>query len=337
MTRDPRVDPQPGDQVERGVLRRVTEATPDVVGWVVVGMENEAGSCSLAQWRRWARGGRAVESQSPTVPPTRGARPGTSGSPGGIGEPLASATCARGPTLSPRDVAALYAVSTLPLGLDGWRRARFRDQLHETAALSRPACQRAVDALTDAGLVERQNVGRSARLPEGYRLTASGESALLTAGGAGPRGPAVGQLVGQPGPVLGSSPMSLSEKNKEEIEPPKDLARGPVLSDPWASPRGPAPLVLELGPATRNALVAALLGVPLCGCGLPMVERRRAKDGCRFLACVMGRGGCGATTGSGAVPRARSREEPPTTKPRARDLSQLGLAELVALKRAREA
>jgi DNA-binding PadR family transcriptional regulator len=223
-------------------------------------------------------------------------------------------------TLSSRNQKALDAVARLPMGEDDWRRAAFRNQLHESAGLSRGAMQRAVAELAAEGLVEVQKVGRSARLPEGYRIT---ERGLAHASQREPvREPALIQSVG-------SGLNSSSPNDKEKKEPTKELAHG----DPVSQPREPAPILVtvELGPQSIAALFA-VAGVKVCRCPVPrpLVEREQGKSGLRFLGCVLGKGGCGLTLPVGR-PRWAPRHEPaeaPRERP-ANDLSTLTLQDVL--------
>ena len=82
-----------------------------------------------------------------------------------------------------RDRHALRAIAALPLGLDGWRRPLVRHQLYAppgqapssaASGLTYGSFLRAVESLVASVLIERDRVARSARVPEGYRLTPQG-------------------------------------------------------------------------------------------------------------------------------------------------------------------
>jgi hypothetical protein len=57
--RDPRLDPQPGDRLERGTLTRTVEDV-DLFGNVTWRHELGAGVVSATAWRLWSRGARVV-------------------------------------------------------------------------------------------------------------------------------------------------------------------------------------------------------------------------------------------------------------------------------------
>lgn len=246
--------------------------------------------------------------------------------------------------LSDRARKVLLAVSRLPVPEQegGWRRATYRDQLHESVpGLSRGALSRCLASGELAGLVEVEGVGRSARLPEGYRLTAEGRAELDRSAGSIQPDPARSS---PPIQSVGSGLSSSLPKTKRKQEPTTERTDpAPIHVERSSGPiQFDGPFVLDLAPATRNALLAGLLGVPLCDCAddpRPLVEREQGKSGRWFLGCLRGKKGCGVTLPlmerRGQPPR---RESPPQPSgPPKRDLSTLSLQELVAEKRAREA
>lgn len=228
--------------------------------------------------------------------------------------------------LSPRDSATLYAISRLPIGDDGWRRAAYRDELHTLAGLSRGAVARAFKGGALAGLVVVQGVGPSARLPEGYKLTTQGES---LARGAGPI---------QPDPVRGASPdpvfgsgVSLVSSRDTENKDPNPERTDPARSssaDPVAANQ---PFAFDQ--RTLAVFYAAMTQTPLCGCMLPMHAKERHNKGGWFWACMHGRKGCGLTAPMRYQPKQQPQRE--SGERRARDQSTLTLDDI--LKRKAEA
>lgn len=239
--------------------------------------------------------------------------------------------------LSERGRKVLVAILRLPVGEDGWRRGAYRDQLHESVGLSRGGVARSFASGELAGLVVVQGVGRSARTPEGYKLTDEGERLAREAGSIQPDPARSSPPIQSVGFGLSSSSAGTKKKQEPTTERPDPAPIQPGRSSPPIQPHGP--LVIELGPATRNALMAGLLGVPLCDCPgdpRPLVEREQGKTGRWFLGCLRGKKGCGVTLPLRGRPRESRRESQAAPAAQKRDLSTLTLQELVAEKRARE-
>lgn len=236
-------------------------------------------------------------------------------------------------SVSRRNWSTLFAVSRLPIREDGWRRATYRDQLHEIAGVSRGACQRAIEDLLANGALERQGVGRSARVPEGFRVTARGEEDLAQRPPEPAVGQLVGQIVGQPEPVLGSGLISGSPKEEENSEPTTTQDHGVpdgAVGQIVGQPREPAPLAqtlrLDFPPHVLAVLYAAVAGTPLCACDLPrpMVQREQSKTGMPFWSCVRGKRGCGVT-----LPvRGQGRRQESTPRRGPRDVTNLDIGEV---------
>lgn len=192
-------------------------------------------------------------------------------------------------TLSPRAHKVLTAILLLPEGKDGWRRAAYRDQLHEgVPGLSRGAVARSLGSGELEGLVVVQGIGQSARLAQGYKVTARGESLAREAGSIQPD-PVTRSSTD---PVFDSGLISPSIKEKENQEPTTER-RGRATKELDRSSPDPVAGTFELGPRSLAVLYAAQTQTPLCGCLLPM----HPKDGKRgwFWACMYGRKGCGLT------------------------------------------
>jgi hypothetical protein len=190
-------------------------------------------------------------------------------------------------TLSLRAKKVLVAISLLPEGRDGWRRATYRDQLHEgVPSLSRGAVARSFASGELAGLVVTQGVGQSARLPEGYKLTDEGARLAREAGPIQPD-PVTRSSTD---PVFGSG-LSLGSKGDRKEPEPKTERPDPVRS----SAADPVP-TFALAPHSLAVLYAAMTQTPLCGCMLPMHADQQRKTGLWFWRCMHGRKGCGLTT-----------------------------------------
>lgn len=266
--------PIAGSLYERaqGVTWRVLSVSASSVSYEVVGMDGEQHEVSLEQWARLQkRGGLKLPSMAQQ-------------------------------RLSPRDAAYLGAV--VHLAGDGWCQAA-RGRRLDVSGLTWGQWRGAQAAALDRGHVELGQADHAKGEADPIRLTPRGLAALDQHRSAQVQHTPQHRSSTPPEYEAKSSP----ENKKEEIAPPK--APLPKEEPAQVTSTGPAQVawpqrqvvVIELGPETRNALVSALLGVPLCPCGLPMVERERGKDGVGFLACVRGKAGCGATA---ALPRARS-------------------------------
>lgn len=187
--------------------------------------------------------------------------------------------------LSPRDESVLRAVAALPLDAEGWHRAEWRDQLHESAGVKRGACLRALAALTPRYL-SAQKVGRSERRPEGYRLTAEATEYLVRRTSPDqPRTSSPDQSL-----VLLSSSESKTKKQRPNPTQGPDQPR----TSPPDQPPGPASgIVVALDSETLNVLRSLVEAftqrdrkpsneVPECDHG-PMVRRNGERGA--FWAC----------------------------------------------------
>jgi hypothetical protein len=128
-------------------------------------------------------------------------------------------------SLSRRAQKVLAAILLLPEGKDGWRRATYRDQLHETAGVARATAALAVKELEADGCIERQRNGRSARAPEGFKVAEKGAHAAQVR----PHGAALVRTMRTSEPVFdsSSSPQVGTEKEEEprEAHEPHDAVR----------------------------------------------------------------------------------------------------------------
>jgi hypothetical protein len=180
-----------------------------------------------------------------------------------------------------------------------------------------------------------QGITPSARLAQGYKVTARGVELAREAGSIQPD-PVTRSSTD---PVFGSGLNSFFGKNKERTEPTKQDRIGLARELDRSSSPDPVPLpsvvTLELGPETLRALLSAL-GVQICRCGHALVERERGKDGMRFLGCVKGKAGCGVTLPVRGQPYQRREDKPALKALRpAKDLSTMTLAD--ALQRTADA
>lgn len=193
-------------------------------------------------------------------------------------------------TLSDRARKVLAGVLLLPEGQDGWRRGEYRDQLHMSVGLSRGGVARSFASGELAGLVLVQGVGRSARLPEGYRLTPEG---ARLARDVGPIQPIQPDPVDRssPDPVLSLAAGLYSERtNEKPYRPTERTDPAPIqIPDPATTTR------LSFDEQTLSVLYAAMTQTPLCACVRPMHAKTQAKTGTWFWACMLGRKGCGLT------------------------------------------
>jgi hypothetical protein len=239
------------------------------------------------------------------------------------------------PRLSPRDLAYLEAVESLSTESGtGWCQCA-RGRRLDRSGLTWSQWRGAQTSCLTAKLVNRLPGASAKGEADPIRLTDAGREALDQHRQAQVQHRAPAQV----STPLGDEAKSSPETNHQDAEPTKALEH----ETPPAQVTGTAPtqvgagvVVLELGPLTRAAFVAAFMGVPLCGCGLPMVERERGKDGAGFLACVKGKAGCGATASLGC--RTPKRAGPATPErggePRTLgDLSTMTLDDLLKQRR----
>lgn len=235
------------------------------------------------------------------------------------------------PRLSLRDLAYLEAVESLSAeSADGWCQCA-RGRRLDRSGLTWAQWRGAQASCIAADLVDR-TLGKSAQgEADLIRLTEAGADVLAKHRSAQVQHRSPAQVSTPPG----DEPMSSPVTEYQDIEPPKAVDPAQVTSTGLAQV-GSGVVVLELGPLTRAAFVAAFLGVPLCSCGLPMVERERGKDGAGFLACVKGKAGCGATASIGrkatrkaaSAPSERGGEPKPVG-----DLSTMTLDDLLKQRR----
>lgn len=226
-------------------------------------------------------------------------------------------------TLSLRARKVLAAVLLLPEGGDGWRRATYRDQLHESVPdLSRGAVARSLAAGELDGLVVVQGVGQSARLPEGYKLTEHGGRVAREVGSIQPD--PVSRASSDP--VLGSR-ISLGPSGDTEKQD-----RTTDRTDPVATAADPVTTRLALDDRTLSVLYAAVTQTPICLCVRPMHPKQQHKTGTWFWGCVLGRkkGGCGITAPMRYQPK-RQDGGGSGKAGRARDVTNLGLQEVMQL------
>lgn len=227
-------------------------------------------------------------------------------------------------SLSSRAQKVLAAILLLPEGKDGWRRATYRDQLHESVpGLSRGAVARAFKARELDGLVEVEGVGCSARVAQGYRFVGDGERLAREAGSIRPDPVSRSST----DPVFGSSLPLESSEDKEKPEPTTDRTDpAPIrLSDPVPATR------LSFDDRSLSVFYAAATQTPLCGCMRPMHAKPQRKTGYWFWACMFGRKGCGMTLTMRYQPKAKNTEHRDQGQ-RAPDMSQVSLAVLRASK-----
>ncbi len=233
--------------------------------------------------------------------------------------------------LTDRTRLVLAAILLLPEGPDGWRRGTYRDQLHEgVPGLSRDQVNRAFASGDLEGLATKQGVGRSARLPEGYRLSPEGET-LARQTEPHQTAPARTSSPHQPAPVLVDSSLPLSPK--EDREKPRSTTDWSVSGA--HQPAAPALSTrLTLDEQTLSVLYAAMTQTPLCACMRPMHAKQQAKSGAWFWACMFGRQGCSQTLPMRWQPKAAQSQRPQGSIERGkgqepRDQSQLSLADVL--------
>jgi hypothetical protein len=228
--------------------------------------------------------------------------------------------------MSYRAQKVLAAIRMLPEGTDGWRRATYRDQLHLSVGLSRGGVARTFASGELDGLVEVQGVGRSARTPEGYRLTPRGVQLDRVGAGSIQPDPAPRS---SSDPVLDSVLVLSSQVNKKNQDKNQDWI-DPAPIQPQRAETDPAPPAshsqrLALDDQTLSVLYAAMTQTPLCACVRPMHAKQQAKSGAWFWGCMHGRKGCGMTCPMRWQPKAPQR----APEPGKRDMSNLTLDDVI--------